>query len=97
MPPPMKRAADRNAPANPLTKPKRVIYNVVTKGRCYSSQTFTIVSIKLMTVSVPAGRSSRFYEATAQYNDRTDKKLEGFLIHLRHLLPAANRGKGKKV
>ena len=27
MPPPMKRAADRNAPANPLTKPKSVEYN----------------------------------------------------------------------
>ena len=39
----------------------------------------------------------RFYEAAVQYNDRTDKKLEGFLLHLRHLLPAADCGKGKKV
>ena len=50
----------------------------------------------LMTVWIAAGRSSRFYEVTAQYNDRTDKKLEGFLLHLRHLLPAADCGKGKE-
>ena len=46
----------------------------------------------LMTVWIAAGRSSRFYEATAQYNDRTDKKLESLFPHSRHLLPPTDRG-----
>ena len=45
-----------------------------------------------MTVWVPAERSSRIYQEYVQYNDRTDKKLEGFLPHERHLLPPADRG-----
>ena len=45
-----------------------------------------------MTVRVPAERSSRIYEENVQYNDRTDKKLEGFLPHAQHLLPPTDRG-----
>ena len=49
-----------------------------------------------MTVSVPAGRSSRFYTENVQQYCRTYKKLKCFLLHSRHLLPAADCGKGKK-
>ena len=49
-----------------------------------------------MTARIPAGRSSRFYTENVQYNDRTYKKLKCFLLHLRHLLPAADCGKGKE-
>ena len=34
----------------------------------------------------------RIYEKNVQYNDRTDKKLKGFLPHSRHLLPPTDRG-----
>ena len=47
---------------------------------------------KSLTVWVPAKRSMRFYEKNVQYNDRTDKKLEGFLPHAQHLLPPTDRG-----
>ncbi|MEF2754360.1 MAG: hypothetical protein U0N25_05565, partial [Agathobaculum butyriciproducens] len=33
--------------------------------------------------SVAAGRSSRFYKEDVQYDDRTNKKLECFPLHLR--------------
>ena len=45
-----------------------------------------------MTVWVLAKRSMRFYEKNVQYNDRTDKKLEGFLPHAQHLLSDSDRG-----
>ena len=45
-----------------------------------------------MTVWVPAKRSMRIYEKNVQYNDRTDKKLKGFLPHAQHLLPPTDRG-----
>ena len=54
------------------------------------------VDLFKMTVSVPAERSSRFYTENVQYNDRTHKKLKCFLLHSRHLLPAADCGKGKE-
>ena len=47
---------------------------------------------KSLTVWVLAKRSMRFYERNVQYNDRTDKKLEGFLPHAQHLLPPTDRG-----
>ena len=47
---------------------------------------------KSLTVWVPAKRSMRFYENNVQYNDRTDKKLKGFLPHAQHLLPPTDRG-----
>ena len=47
---------------------------------------------KSLTVWVPAKRSMRIYEKNVQYNDRTDKKLEGFLPHAQHLLPPTDRG-----
>ena len=47
---------------------------------------------KSLTVWVPAKRSMRFYEKNVQYNDRTDKKLEGFLPHAQHLLPPTDCG-----
>ena len=45
-----------------------------------------------MTVRGSDERSSRFYEENVQYNDRTDKKLEGFLPHAQHLLPPTDCG-----
>ena len=45
-----------------------------------------------MTVRGSDERSSRFYTENVQYNDRTDKKLEGFLPHAQHLLPPTDRG-----
>ena len=47
---------------------------------------------KSLTVWVPAKRSMRFYEKNVQYNDRTDKRLKGFLPHAQHLLPPTDRG-----
>ena len=47
---------------------------------------------KTLTVWVPAKRSMRIYEKNVQYNDRTDKKLKGFLPHAQHLLPPTDRG-----
>nr|DAO70490.1 MAG TPA: hypothetical protein [Caudoviricetes sp.] len=49
-----------------------------------------------MTVRGSDERSSRFYTENVQYNDRTHKKLKCFLLHSRHLLPAADCGKGKE-
>ena len=60
------------------------------------SALYRIKSFMLMTVRGPAERPSRFYEENVQYNDRTYKKLKCFLLHLRHLLPAADCGKGKE-
>ena len=45
-----------------------------------------------MTVWRLPKRSSRFYEKNVQYNDRTHKKLKGFLPHAQHLLPPTDRG-----
>ena len=45
-----------------------------------------------MTVWRLPKRSSRIYKEHVQYNDRTDKKLEGFLPHAQHLLPPTDRG-----
>ena len=45
-----------------------------------------------MTVWGLAKRSSRIYEKNVQYNDRTDKKLKGFLPHAQHLLPPTDGG-----
>ena len=45
-----------------------------------------------MTVWMLPKRSSRIYEKNVQYNDRTDKKLKGFLPHSLHLLPPTDRG-----
>ena len=45
-----------------------------------------------MTVWRLPKRSSRFYEKNVQYNDRTDKKLKGFLPHAQHLLPPTDCG-----
>ena len=56
------------------------------------SALYRIKSFMLMTVRGPAERSSRFYEENVQYNDRTDKKLKGFLPHAQHLLPPTDRG-----
>ena len=50
------------------------------------------MAFKSLTVWVPAKRSMRFYEKNVQYNDRTDKKLKGFLPHAQHLLPPTDRG-----
>ena len=47
---------------------------------------------KSLTVWVQPKRSSRIYKEHVQYNDRTDKKLEGFLPHAQHLLPPTDRG-----
>ena len=47
---------------------------------------------KSLTVWVPAKRSMRIYEKNVQYNDRTDKKLKGFLPHAQHLLPPTDCG-----
>ena len=56
------------------------------------SALYRIKSFMLMTVRGPTERSSRFYEENVQYNDRTDKKLKGFLPHAQHLLPPTDRG-----
>ena len=48
-----------------------------------------------MTVREPAERSLRFHEENVQYNDRTNKKLKCFLLHLRHLLSTADHGERK--
>ena len=50
-----------------------------------------------MTVWGLAKRSSRIYEKNVQYNDRTDKKLEGFLPHAQHLLPPTDRGEEESL
>ena len=50
-----------------------------------------------MTVWRLPKRSSRFYEKNVQYNDRTDKKLEGFLPHAQHLLPPTDRGEEESL
>ena len=52
---------------------------------------------KSLTVWVPAKRSMRIYEKNVQYNDRTDKKLEGFLPHAQHLLPPTDRGEEESL
>ena len=49
-----------------------------------------------MTARIPAGRSSRFYAENVQQYCRTNKKQKCFLLHSRHLLPAADCGKGKE-
>lgn len=59
------------------------------------SALYRIKSFMLMTVRGPAERSSRFYEENVQYNDRTNKKLKCFLLHLR-LPPFHRRPQGKK-
>ena len=68
-------------------------YNKDTKRETllYSGQTFAKSFVK-MTVRESAERSSRIYEKNVQYNDRTDKKLEGFLPHAQYLLPPTDRG-----
>ena len=52
---------------------------------------------KTLTVWVPAKRSMRFYEKNVQYNDRTDKKLKGFLPHAQHLLPPTDCGEEESL
>lgn len=59
------------------------------------SALYRIKSFMLMTVRGPAERSSRFYEENVQYNDRTNKKLKCFLLHLRPP-PFHRRPRGKK-
>lgn len=49
-----------------------------------------------MTVSGTSRTVIALYTENVQYNDRTYKKLKCFLLHLRHLLPAADCGKGKE-
>ena len=73
-----------------------MIYNVITKGRCYSSQTLSLVNFKSLTVRGPAGRSMRFYTENVQQNYCTYEKLKSLFLHTRHLLPAADCGKGKE-
>ena len=70
-------------------------YNI-RKGTLLQQSDPHAVDLFKMTVSVPAERSSRFYTENVQYNDRTHKKLKCFLLHSRHLLPAADCGKGKE-
>ena len=62
----------------------------------YSGQTFAKSFVK-MTVRESAERSSRIYEKNVQYNDRTDKKLKGFLPHAQHLLPPTDRGEEESL
>ena len=38
----------------------------------------------------------RFYTENVQQDDCTHKKLKSLFLHMRHLLPAANCGKGKE-
>ena len=73
---------------------KRQVYYGYTGTLSMQSALYRIKSFMLMTVRGPAERSSRFYTENVQYNDRTYKKLKCFLLHLRHLLPAADSGKG---
>ena len=70
-------------------------YNI-KEGRCYSSQTLSLVNFKSLTVRGPAGRSMRFYTENVQQNCCTYKKLKSLFLHTRHLLPAADCGKGKE-
>ena len=62
----------------------------------HSGQTFAKSFVK-MTVRESAERSSRIYEKNVQYNDRTDKKLKGFLPHAQHLLPPTDRGEEESL
>ena len=50
----------------------------------------------MMTVRVSDERSSRFYTENVQQNYCTYKKLKSLFLHTRHLLPAADCGKGKE-
>lgn len=54
------------------------------------------IKIYLMTVWGLAKRSSRFYTENVQQNCCTYKKLKSLFLHTRHLLPAADCGKGKE-
>ena len=49
-----------------------------------------------MTVRVSDERSSRFYTENVQQNYCTYEKLKSLFLHTRHLLPAADCGKGKE-
>ena len=49
-----------------------------------------------MTVWGPAKRSSRFYTENVQQDDCTYQKSKSLFLHMRPLLPATNRGKGKE-
>ncbi len=50
----------------------------------------------MMTVRVSDERSSRFYTENVQQNYCTYEKLKSLFLHTRHLLPAADCGKGKE-
>ena len=95
MPPPMKRAADRNAPANPLTKPKRVEYNTDKEGTLLQQSDPQVIQISLMTVRVSDERSSRIYGHCEQQNYCANQKLKAFLPHS-HSPPSCRRLRERK-
>lgn len=70
-------------------------YNI-RKGTLLQQSDPYRIKIYLMTVWGLAKRSSRFYTENVQQYCRTNKKLKSLFLHTRHLLPAADCGKGKE-
>ena len=70
-------------------------YNI-RKGTLLQQSDPYRIKIYLMTVWGLAKRSSRFYTENVQQNCCTYKKLKSLFLHTRHLLPAADCGKGKE-
>ena len=79
-----------------LTEQHGLRYTWDTEGRlCYAVSSLFNHRFSVDDRSVAAGRSSRIYEENVQYDDRTDKKLKGFLLHTR-TPPFRRRPRGKK-
>lgn len=78
-----------------LTKPGLLGYNI-PKRTLFSSQTLYHRNVILMTVRGSDERSSRFYTEDVQQDYCTYEKLKCLFPHSRHLLPAADCGKGKE-
>ena len=74
-------------------KPGLLGYNI-PKRTLFSSQTLYHRNVILMTVRGSDERSSRFYTEDVQQDYCTYEKLKCLFPHSRHLLPAADSGKG---
>ena len=79
-----------------LTKPGLLGYNI-PKRTLFSSQTLSHHNCIRMTVRESDERSSRFYTEDVQQDYCTYEELKCLFPHSRHLLPAADCGKGKRV
>ena len=83
-------------PALPLDKAGAHGYNIRRKGTLLQQSDPYRIKIYLMTVWGLAKRSSRFYTENVQQNYCTYEKLKSLFLHTRHLLPAADCGKGNE-